>query len=244
MSNTTAKLGDLFLDATKEVIEKNRIRSQMNRLERIMDTDRIRLKNVYAEIGKLYMEGTLAKNKGKLEYAKKEIKHLNLRLERAEARYEQLQEAHSVDECKEAFRAELSAKIKQAQDNTVIAAYNLKKKAKNIVNGSSAQTVVRIKDKAVATAEAVTQRTNTAKKTKKADNSDDINFADLLAELEIEDTDIDSINLTSDENAEVNAILDNLDSILTEVEEDTAESAVEAESATPADGESAVSFDF
>ncbi|MBR3971907.1 MAG: hypothetical protein IKJ83_03355 [Ruminococcus sp.] len=243
MGNTTAKLSDLFIDATREVIEKGRIKSQINRLERIMDTDRARLRSVYADIGKMYIEGTLSKNKGKLEYACKEIKHLNLRLERAEARYEQLQEAHSVDECKEAFRAELSAKIKEAQDNTAIAAYNLKKKAKNIVSGNASQAVVRIKDKAVSTADAIAQRT-TKKSKKAAEENEELSFTDLLAELDIEDTDIDDIDLTSDESAEVTAILDNLDAILTEVEEEATESAIATESDTTPDGESAESFDF
>lgn len=243
MGNTTAKLGDLFMDATREVIEKGRIKSQMNRLERIMETDRIRLRSIYADIGKMYIDGTLAKNKGKLQYALKEIEHLNLRLERAEVRYEQLQEAHSVDECKEAFRTELSAKIKEAQDSTAIAAYNLKKKAKSLVNGNASQAVVRIKDKAVSTADAIAQRTTKkSKKVKSTDTVEEINFADLLAELDIEDTDIDDIDLTSEESAEVTAILDNLDAILTEVEEESAEETVGSD--VTADGESAESFDF
>ena len=242
MSNSTPKLSDLFIDATKEVIEKGRIKSQMNRLERIMENDRIRLRSVYADIGKMYVEGTLAKNKGKLEYAYKEIKHLQLRLERAEARYEMLEEARSVDECKEAFRTELSTKIKQAQDNTVIAAYNLKKKAQTLVSGTPSQAVVRIKDKAVSTADAIAQKAAKSRKnTKKSDVKEEVNFTDLLAELGVDDMDTDDAPLlTSEESAEVTAILDNLDAILTEVEEDTAESALSAET----DGETAESFDF
>jgi len=69
-------------------------------------------------------------------------------------------------------------------------------------------------------------------------------FTDLLAELDIEDTDIDDIDLTSDESAEVTAILDNLDAILTEVEEEATESAIATESDTTPDGESAETFDF
>lgn len=230
MSNSTPKLSELFMDATREVIEKGRIKAQMNRLERIMENDRIRLTAVYAEIGKLYVEGTLAKNKGKLEYANKEIKHLKLRLERAEARYEMLEEAHSVDECKEAFRAELTAKIKKAQDSTVIAAYKVKKKAQDVVKG------------AATTADAITKRTSPIKiKKSKPAETQDITFADLLEELGIEDTDIDTnseIILSADESAEISAILENLDAELSSldteiIEEETAE-----------DGESAESFDF
>ena len=116
--STTSKLGELFIDATREVVEKGRIKSQMNRLERIMEADRDRLKTVYAEIGRLYLEGSVAKNKGKIEYAAKEVRHLKLRLDRAEERLEMLKEAHSVDECKEAFRAELSSAIKKASSSS------------------------------------------------------------------------------------------------------------------------------
>lgn len=245
MGNTTAKLGDLFIDATREVIEKGRIKSQMNRLERIMDADRARLKTVYAEIGRLYMEGSLAKNKGKVEYASKEIKHLKLRLERAEARYEQLQEAQSVDECTEAFRAELSSKIKKAQDSTVIAAYKLKKKAQDVVKGKAPQAAAQIKNGALTTADAIAKRTAAVKRKKPAQPAEDISFTDLLAELGIEDTDIDAtddIVLTPDECAEITAILENLDTELEALDADAV--AEDNDKEVVADGESAENFDF
>lgn len=246
MSSTTAKLGDLFIDATKEIIEKGRIKAQMNRLERIMETDRARLQTVYAQVGKLYMDGALAKNKGKLEYAIKEIKHLKLRLERAEERYEQLQEAHSVDECTEAFRTELSAKIKKAQDNTVIAAYKVKKKAQDVVKGKTSQPTVRIKSSALTSTDAIANRTAAIKSKKDAK---DISFSELLEDLGIEDTDIDNlseIELTPAECAEISAILENLDAELAEeTAEENIEATAEAETTEePTDGESAESFDF
>jgi len=236
MSNTTSKLGDLFIDATREVVEKSRIKAQMNRLERIMESDRARLKTVYAEIGRLYMDGSIAKNKGKIEYAAKEIKHLKLRLERAEERYEQLQEAHSVDECKEAFRTELTATIKKAQDNTVIAAYKVKKKAQEVVKGKSAQPTVTVKGKSAISPDAIAKRTSetTAKKAAKVQpvtKDAETSISDLLAEL-----DATEINISENNNIET---------IIAEVEEETAEAAVSADIIeTQADDESAVSFDF
>ncbi len=251
----TPRLSDLFLDATREVIEKSRIKAQMMRLERIMETDRSRLIAVYAEIGKLYIEGTLAKNKSKANFAVKEINHLKLRLERAEERYEQLKEAHSVDECKEAFRAELSAKIKQAQDNTAIKAYKAKKKAQVILGTKAPEVAQRIKGKAVSVAGTLKSKSSApAKKTKEypySDESADLSYLDLLADLNDEDTSIDfeeDIILTPD--TEVKAILDNLDSILADVEEELAETTIEDDiipadiSSTDSDNESAETFDF
>lgn len=255
MGSKSTGLGELFLDATREVIEKSRIKAQMLRLERIMETDRNRLTAVYAEIGKLYIEGTLAKNKSKANFATKEIKHLKLRLERAEERYEQLKEAHSVDECKEAFRAELSAKIKQAQDNTAITAYKAKKKAQDVLSGKAPQVAERIKGKAVTVAGSLKSKTapsvKKAKKDSAFDESEDLSYLELLAELEDDDANTaEEINLTPD--TEVKAILDNLDSILAEVEEELAETAIEDDiipaitdsTDTASDGESAGSFDF
>lgn len=236
MGSKSSKLGELFLDATREVIEKSRIKAQMLRLERIMETDRNRLTAVYAEIGKLYMEGTLAKNKSKANFAVKEIKHLKLRLERAEERYEQLKEAHSVDECKEAFRTELSAKIKQAQDNTAITAYKAKKKAQDVLSGKAPQVAERIKGKAVTVAGSLKSKTSAPVKVKKDsvfDETDNLSYLELLAELEDDDTIIaDETALTPDTES---------DPITAEVE---GNSDTSGESEDSDDSESAVSFDF
>ncbi|MBE6737310.1 MAG: hypothetical protein E7566_01460 [Ruminococcaceae bacterium] len=255
MGSKTSTLGELFLDATREVIEKSRIKAQMLRLERIMETDRSRLTAVYAQIGKLYIEGTLLKNKSKANFAMKEIKHLKLRLERAEERYEQLKEAHSVDECKEAFRSELSAKIKQAQDNTAITAYKAKKKAQDVISGKAPQVATRIKGKAVSVAGSIKSKTSApVKKSKKnsyLEENEDLSYLELLAELDEEGTTIaEDIDLTPD--AEVKEILDNLDALIAEVEETLAETPIDDEVIPAAaditdeasDDESAESFDF
>lgn len=231
--STKSTLGDLFLDATREVIEKSRIKAQMLRLERIMETDKSRLTAVYAEIGKLYIDGTLDKNKSKVKYAMKEIQHLKLRLERAEERYEQLKEAHSVDECKEAFRAELSAKLKQAQDSTAITAYKAKKKAQDVFSGKTSINTANIKDKAVSVAGSFKfSKTVPAKKTTKTEykeDSEEFSYLDLLAELEEEDITTENVEST----------------VFAEVEEEIAESAVEAMTDDFSDDtESPDSFDF
>lgn len=235
-TNPAAPLGELFVDATREVLEKGRIKAQMVRLERIMEADKARKKSIYAEIGKMYVEGTIAKNKARLGYALKAIKHIDLRLERAEARYEMLKEAHSLDECTEVFRTELSKKISKAKDSVAITAYGVKKKAQAVTAGigeKSSDTIEGIKS-------AAKNITKSSKKSKPADTADDTDtkdFAALLSELEIaeDETEIE-------ENAELNAVLENIDAILREVEEEAEEEAPSTETAQ--DGESAESFDF
>lgn len=237
-TNPTAALGELFVDATREVLEKGRIKAQIVRLEKVMNADRIRLKNVYAEIGRMYVENTLKKNSAKLEYLYKSIDHLNLRLERAQARLDMLNEAHSVDECTQAFRAELSSKIKQAQDSAAIAALNVKKKAQDAAS-SLGDAAGSVKKKAAETVQNISQRAATVVKAdKKSDDffeDEDKDFSALLAELDADETEAD------EEAQEINSILSNLDSMLKEVEESTPET----EADTPhEDGESAESFDF
>ncbi len=239
-----APLGELFMDATREVIEKGRIKSQMIRLQRIMEADRARKKSIYAEIGKLYVEGNITKNKGKLGYALKAIKHIDLRLERAQARYDILEEARSLDECTEAFRTELAKKISTAKDSVAITAYGVKKKVKNVTSS--------ITDKSAEAVENIKTATKNVKLSKKnascetSDDADTKDFKALLAELEIADTDEEK-----DDNTELNAVLENIDAILREVEEESAQEAPDAEEKalqedTPSatDGESAESFDF
>ncbi len=227
MSNNTTPttaLGELFVDATREVIEKGRIKAQMNRLERVMTADKQQLRKIYAEIGKMYVDNTLKKNNTRLEYLYKAIDHLKLRLERAQARMDMLREAHSVDECTEAFRAELSAKIKQAQESAVTAAYSVKKKAQDVASnlGETAETLK-----------------NRIKKAKPEEDftEEAPDFAELLADLEFED---DAQETSQD--AEIDTILSNLDNMLKEVEEDSPEN---NSAETPADdSESPESFDF
>lgn len=226
MSNNTntGALGELFVDATREVIEKGRIKAQMARLDRVMTADKLQLRKIYAEIGKMYVENTLKKNSAKLEYLYKAIDHLKLRLERAQARMDMLKEAHSVDECTEAFRAELSAKIKKAQDSAALAAYNVKKKAQDVA-ANLGETAENIKNKIK----------NTRAEEDFTEEAPD--FAELLADLEFED----DVQETA-EDAEISTILSNLDNMLKEVEETSAEET--PESAPVEDNESPESFDF
>ena len=237
-TSNSAPLGELFVDATKEVIEKGRIKAQMMRLNRIMEADRERKKGIYAEIGKMYVDGTITTNKGKLSYALKALKHLDLRLERAEARYDMLREAQSLDECTEAFRQELSKKITKAKDSAAIAAYGVKKKAKKIVSGigeKSSDVAYDIKTAA--------NNINIGKKKAKQipeETEETKDFQTLLAELEIANTEEEI-----EENAELNAVLSNIDAILREVEEEAEQETAQEEICAPAqDGESAESFDF
>lgn len=229
-NTNSAAFGELFVDATREILEKGRIKAQMNKLERVMNTDRIRLKNIYAEIGMMYVENTLEKNKAKLRYAYKAIAHLNQRLDRAQARYDMLKEAHSVDECTESFRSELSSKIKQAQDSAVMTAYKVKKKAQDAA-ATLGDKADGIKNQAKETARSFYKAGNDA-----ANNEEDAkDFSDLLAELELEEE-----APQTEETAEIDAILNNIDTMLREVEEESTPD----NSDSSDDGEAAGSFDF
>ncbi len=223
----TAALGELFVDATREVIEKGRIKAQMARLERVMTADKQQLRKIYAEIGKMYVDNTLKKNSTRLEYLYKAIDHLKLRLERAQARMEMLKEAHSVDECTDAFRAELSAKIRQAQDAATTAAYNVKKKAQDVAS-SIGETAENLKVKV------------TKSQAEEDFSEEETDFKELLADLEFEDdTHIEK------EDAQISSILTNLDAMLKEVEEETAEeNAADTPAQDSESAESAENFDF
>ncbi|MBQ4568974.1 MAG: hypothetical protein IJA62_02770 [Ruminococcus sp.] len=223
----TAALGELFVDATREVLEKGRIKAQMARLERVMTADKLQLRKIYAEIGKMYVDNTLKKNSARLEYLYKAIDHLKLRLERAQARMDMLKEAHSVDECTEAFRAELSAKIKQAQDAATTAAYTVKKKAQDVAQGIG-ETAENIKAKI------------TKGNSEEDFAEDETDFKELLADLEFEDD-----THIEEEDAQISSILTNLDAMLKEVEEEAAEESPGENSEEDGDSaESAESFDF
>ncbi len=218
-TNTTAALGELFIDASREILEKGRIKAQISKLERIMNADKARLRNVYAEIGKMYVNNTLKKNSARLDYLYKAIAHLNTRLERAMARMAMLKEAHSVDECTEAFRAELSAKIKQAQDSAVTTAYNVKKKAQDAAATLGDKAEIAKQKAKEAILNITTKKEDAATDLYSEDNDKD--FAELLLDLELED-DVDI-----KENPEIKDILNSLDDMLRQVEEDTTDSADE-----------------
>ena len=244
MSNVNSKLSELFMDATKEVVEKGRIKAQMNRLEKIMRNDLDRLKDIYAAIGKLYLNGTISKNKGKIMYATKEAEHLKARLERAAERYKMLEEAHSVDDCTAALKTELSSKIKSAKDTTVAAAKKAKLRAQDVVTGRGSKPTVRIKNGNFTSADAIAKRSAAVAAAKKQKPSTDT-FLSLLEDLGIEDTDIDTledIELTPAECAEISAILDSLDAELAEENADAVADIEETEETT--DGETAENFDF
>lgn len=251
-TSVSAPLGELFVDATREVLEKGRIKAQMIKLQRIMEADRVRKKSIYAEIGRMYVEGSITKNKARLSYALKAIKHIDLRLERAQARYDMLEDARSLDECTETFRTELAKKISNAKDSVAITAYGVKKKAQTVTSGisdKSSEAMGNIKS-AAKNIKPIGKKTKLAEV---ADDPDAKDFKALLAELEIADDEE-----AFEENAELNAVLDNIDAILREVEEEsaeeTAENTTEEATQTPEkdsketketpDGESAESFDF
>lgn len=232
--NSTAKvMGELFVDATKEIVEKTRIRSQMARLKEIMSADHKRLRNAYAEIGKMYCEGTLDKNKARLEMLYDTIEHLKLREERATARYEQLKEAHSVDECTTALREDIQSRVQSAKEKTLETAKDLGAKAKAAV-------------------ERITQKDKDAEEYTEADFTDVTD--DFDEEFSEEEYTEDS---TEDEGAD--SILGNIEQTLREVDEieetpqkgkaeETAKAEVyddlDCDRDSMADGESPDSFDF
>lgn len=250
-------MSELFVDATKEVIERTRIKGQISRLQEIMAADQKRLRNAYAEIGRMYCEGTLEKNKARVEMLYDVIDHLKLREERAKIRLEQLREAHSVDECTVAFKEELESKIRQAKEKTVETARDLSAKAKAAAENlpdKAQETISTIKvkasvaaDKAKAAAAEVSSRAsatvarikNGEEETAEEEYTEDGDFRDALEELEYEDQfeedyDDDYIEEYSEEDqiaaADIGAILGSIDTTLKEVdevEETTEESACE-----------------
>ncbi len=148
-------LSNLFAEASKEVMERSRIKSQMRKLRSIMESDKKRLNAAYAEIGKIYYQGTEVKNAARVEILKKLCKHLNERLEKGEIRLAQLQVAHSLDDCTQALKSELSSKIKGAKETTAEFAKELsekaKKKANDLKNSASKEkiTLTKEQDKAI-----------------------------------------------------------------------------------------------
>lgn len=235
-------MSELFVDATKEIVERTRIKSQMARLQEIMAADKKRLLSAYAEIGRMYCEGTLEKNKARVEMLYDTIDHLKLREERAKIRYQQLQEAHSVDECTTAFREELESKVQQAKDKTVEAARDLSAKAKSAVDNlpdKTQETLTTIKQKASVAAgkakaavdevasrasAAVSRIGATDEEANAEEYTEQEDFRDMLSDLEFEEEEDDSyIEEYSEEDqaaaADIGAILGSIGLTLKEVDE-------------------------
>ncbi len=262
MSNNnipSAALGDLFVDAAREVIERGRIKAQMEKLLRIIEADKSRLHNAYAEIGKMHCEGTLGKNKAKTEMVYNTIAHLKSRLEKAKIRMDQLQQAHSVDECTVAFRDELNSKVQQAKEASVAAAKDFGAKAR-IAAEDFPDTFEQIKGKAAVAADkakaAVGEVANkasavVAKMGKKqsgdsecTDTCNEDSYVDILADMDDEyDYEDDSyIEEYTEEDqaaaADISAILGSIGFTLKEVDEidhsapDTAPEATAEETAS------------
>lgn len=133
MGNNTQEitnLSTLFAEASKEIIERSRIKSQMRKLRAIMESDKKRLQAAYAELGKICYEGTENKKAARVEVLKKLIKHLKSRIEKAEVRLAQLEVARSLDDCTQALKTELSSKLNTAKATTTGIAKDLQEKAK------------------------------------------------------------------------------------------------------------------
>lgn len=133
MGNNTQEitnLSALFAEASKEIIERSRIKSQMRKLRTVMESDKKRLQAAYAELGKICYEGTENKKAARVEVLKKLIKHLKSRIEKAEVRLAQLEVARSLDDCTQALKTELSSKLNTAKATTTGIAKDLQEKAK------------------------------------------------------------------------------------------------------------------
>ncbi len=236
-------MGELFVDATKELVERTRIKGQMTRLQEIMAADKKRLRNAYAELGKMYCDGTLEKNKAKVEMLYDTIDHLKLREERAKIRYEQLKTAHSVDECTVAFREELENKVQQAKEKTAEVARDLSAKAKTAVDNlpdKAQETLTTIKQKATVAADkakaavdevasrasaAVSRIGNGEEELPEENFTEEEDFRDMLLDLEYEEEEADDsyIEEYSEEDqaaaADIGAILGSIGLTLKEVDE-------------------------
>ena len=133
MGNNTQEitnLSALFAEASKEIIERSRIKSQMRKLRTITESDKKRLQSAYAELGKICYEGSENKKAARVEVLKKLITHLKSRIEKAEVRLAQLEVAHSLDDCTQALKTELSSKLNTAKATTTGIAKDLQEKAK------------------------------------------------------------------------------------------------------------------
>ncbi|MBQ7999887.1 MAG: hypothetical protein IJ298_01555 [Ruminococcus sp.] len=254
-------MGELFVDATKEIVERTRIKGQIARLQEIMAADKKRLRNAYAEIGRMYCEGTLEKNKARVEMLYDTIDHLKLREERAKIRLEQLRKAHSVDECTVAFREELESKVQQAKDKTAEVARDLSTKAKAAVDNlpdKAQETITTIKQKASVAADkakaavdevasratAAVSRIGSGEGSTEEEYPEGDEFRDMYDEFEYEDEyeDDNYIEEYSEEDqaaaADIGAILGSIDLTLKEVDEADPAPAEETAQEAPADTDS------
>ncbi len=251
--NPTRVMGELFVDATKEIVERTRIKAQMTRLAEIMEADAKRLRNAYAEIGRMYCEGTLDKNKAKTEMLYDTIEHLKQREERAKARYEQLKEAHSVDECTTAFKTELENRVADAKAKTAEAARDLGARAKTAAENfpdkaQDAFSTIKQRasvaaDRAKAAVDEVALRASAAVSRMGNETSEDgeeyspeDTFRDMLDELDYtydDDEDDNYIEEYSEEDqaaaADIGAILGSIGMTLKEVDEAEVPAEEEAE---------------
>lgn len=133
MGNNTQEitnLSTLFAEASKEIIERSRIKSQMRKLRTITESDKKRLQAAYAELGKICYEGSENKKAARVEVLKKLITHLKSRIEKAEVRLAQLEVARSLDDCTQALKTELSSKLNTAKATTTGIAKDLQERAK------------------------------------------------------------------------------------------------------------------
>lgn len=137
---------DLFTDAAKEVIEKGRIKAQMNKILKIVEVDKRRLQKAYAEIGQMYVDGTIEENESRVQMLKGFIDHINDRIRRAKIRYAELEKVHSVDDCTEALKDELMVQLKNAKETTTDMARDLGGKAKIKAQDLSDKVMVKAQD--------------------------------------------------------------------------------------------------
>ena len=195
----------LFSDAAKELVEKAKLRCKINKLLDIMIADKERLKNAYAEIGRLYLDGTLEENKTRVEVLSGLLSHLKDRITRGEAKYKELMAEYEGRESTDALKEEINKKIKKAKESTADFAKNLSDKARDKTD--------EIKDKL------------NLKKGKKAIAPDDPEFLELLEEeLKADEETQDSAEKTMEK---INALLESLDEV-SETEE-TAETPKEVQ---------------
>lgn len=244
MSNTNSlnpTMSELFSDAAREIIERNRIKSQMNRILRIVKADTLRLNNAYAEIGKMYLDGTLDENSARVGVLLKNIEHLKLRIERANIRFEQLREAHSVDECTQAFKAEVTAKVKKAQEISTEFAKDLGEKAKTATDNLSVKAKSKANDTVVLAKNVADELAKKAQEIKEKTVKKPVD-SDIADEAEVSDETEEKVDSILDSIADT---LQSIDEPIEETEETESDDDTASDSAPEAsDGESAESFTF
>ena len=158
MKETCNTLVNLFVDTTDAVVERARIKSQQHRIMEIVRIDKQRLQRVYAEIGKIYVNGG---SKTKAEAYKKEVKRIEDRIARAELRYAELEKCDSVDECTQAIKekfAELSDQVKESAGEKAQELAGLAKDKGGELAEKVRKTSIEVKEKAKDKAEDLTEK--------------------------------------------------------------------------------------